>query len=594
MADESTTAARVCPVAIRSTLAYLVLLGVAAVLMGLAYPQPGWWWCAHIGLAPAAVLAVGSTSFARLIVLSFATAWAWWLVRIAWLAGVTGGGYVGLAAAMALYGPVVLAAVRLLYRRYPFLPLTIIFPMAWVSLELVRGSWPAGGFAWFMLGHSQAPFTDEQGAGRLIQIADVFGELGVSFLVAMTNGLAADLFIAYASVRHRTKQGHGHTARWGVGLWVLATGGALIYGGVRLSQTDDAAGPAFNMAVVQTNVSQDNKDRPTSSQQLENWTDLLNLTSQAASDRLSPSLIVWPETMAPAPLNPEAMDYFQEKARQNPEAAQALLYHRQILSTARSLNVDLIVGAAAYTWKDNPGRYNAAYLYLNNGTQSGQRYDKIHRVPFGEYIPWVERWPWLKEKFIKYFSPYETDYTLQPGREWTVFRVRSGVSLLGQTPHKPRDASVPDAAKVVTAPSEVRIATPICFEDVVAPVCRAMVYGDGGEKRVDVLVNLTNDGWYSGRHQRVQHLQIAGAALCGEPYTHGAQRQHRRQRVHRFSRAGGAHGAGRRQAPICRGVGGPRRQARSSRVLVGQVGTNPSGAFGGGDGGDVYPGGVPS
>ncbi|MEO1236227.1 MAG: nitrilase-related carbon-nitrogen hydrolase, partial [Planctomycetota bacterium] len=53
-----------------------------------------------------------------------------------------------------------------------------------------------------------------------------------------------------------------------------------------------------------------------------------------------------------------------------------------------------------------------------------------------------------------------------------------------------------------------RFATPICYEDAVAATCRRMVYSDS-EKRLDFLVNLTNDGWYAGRGMRRQHAQLA-------------------------------------------------------------------------------------
>jgi apolipoprotein N-acyltransferase len=55
----------------------------------------------------------------------------------------------------------------------------------------------------------------------------------------------------------------------------------------------------------------------------------------------------------------------------------------------------------------------------------------------------------------------------------------------------------------------VRVVTPICFEDAVSPLVRRMIYDERGHKRADVIVNLTNDGWFAGRHQRYQHLQIA-------------------------------------------------------------------------------------
>ncbi len=505
--NDSSATGRVSPLAIHSIAAHGLLLAAAVLLIGLAFPQPGWGWCAHVGLVPAVVLAIGATSTWRLLWTCYLMAWVWWLARISWLSGVTVGGYLGLAAVMAAYGPAVMGAVRWLYKKYPRLPVAVILPMAWVTMELIRGTVPAGGFAWFTLGHSQAPFAAGQAPGRLIQVADLFGEYGVSFLVAMTNGLLVDVILGVWAAYQRGPLQQPVGVRLSLLLWIIVLGGSWLYGQYRIQQTRGIIiRQAFAMAVVQTNVPQDNKIRPTPQQRHADWQRMLELTRQAAASPVAPSLVVWPETMVPIPLNTEVTARYLAAAHEDPTAAGALQYHHQIASTARQLNIDLIVGAAAYTWRQpGAGRYNAAYLYRNNGTQSSDRYDKIHRVPFGEYIPWVENMPWLKKAFIRHLSPHESDYTLQPGRDWTVFRVGSRASLLDTGQDQPRSLQQP----ATQVPREIRIATPICFEDSIAEVCRRMVYGDGGNKRVDLLVNLTNDGWYQGYQQRPQHMQIA-------------------------------------------------------------------------------------
>ena len=511
MTDTSSIDSPSSPLAVGSLWKQLALLGAWALLMGLAFPQPGWWWCAHVALAPAVMAAIGSTSVWRFVWTTYASAWVWWLVRINWLAGVTGGGYVALAGGLALYFLVAFGLVRWLYLKYRGLPMTLILPLVWVSMEFVRGTAPAGGFAWFTLGHCHAPYAQGQGLSRLIQVADLFGEYGVSFLVAMTSGMVVDVIVEVYTEYQQTDRIRTHAARLSLYLWLTVTVGAWLYGQYRIGQTGDIVPDSFAMAVVQTNIPQDNKDHPTPRQQEKDWQRLLDLTRQAASDPQVPSLIVWPETVVPAPLNPQVIAYYQTAAAHDLKAIDGLRYHRQIAETARRFNVDLIVGASAYEWQPNPGRYNAAYLYLSNGIQSIERYDKIHRVPFGEYIPWVEDWPWLKEIFIRYLSPYESDYTLQPGQTRSVFRLRSRMSLLeDSTATRPRAIGSRSYRQPgVLSPSEIRVATPICFEDAVARVCRSMVYGRDATKRVDLLVNLTNDGWYSGQQMRPQHLQIA-------------------------------------------------------------------------------------
>lgn len=474
-------------------------LAVTAVLLALAFPKPGWGWLAHLALVPATVLAVGSGGGWRLAWTSYLIALAWWLVRISWLSMVTVGGYMALSAYLALYSPAAWLAVHRLRRSYPRLPLTLTLPMVWVSLELVRSHFPAGGFGWFSLAHSQAPFSPDHTASRLIQIADVLGEAGVSFLVAMTNGLIADVLTADRGGSSRSLFGNPKLIRAGL-LWGVCLGGAWVYGWYRIAQAERVFQDSLRVAVVQTNVPQDNKNHPTTRQMLDDWARMLDLTRQAAARSPRPQLIVWPETMVPTGLNQEALEHYL--------ANQSGLefFHQQIEELARSLNCHILVGAHAYigwqsiTTPDDPRpfevpakRFNSVFLYNPASGIDPDRYDKIHRVPFGEYIPWVEYSPWLKQQFIRYLSPYEVDYTVQPGQNWTRFAF-SWPSDSGNTQNPPRS---------------LRFATPICFEDTIPYVTRKMIYNDGARKEADVLVNLTNDGWYPGTHQGYQHLQIA-------------------------------------------------------------------------------------
>jgi apolipoprotein N-acyltransferase len=104
----------------------------------------------------------------------------------------------------------------------------------------------------------------------------------------------------------------------------------------------------------------------------------------------------------------------------------------------------------------------------------------MHRVPFGEFVPWVDGWPWAKRLFLHYLTPYDFDYTLKAGKQATVFDV------------SPRSALSAVAADV---PVTSRVVAPICFEDASPGTTLEMLYG-GGAKRADMLANLTNSGWY--------------------------------------------------------------------------------------------------
>lgn len=498
---------------------HIAWVALSGVLLLLAFPRPGWGWLAHVALVPVTVLAIRSTSPRILAVCVYGVFSIWWIWMIRWLWPVTGGGEIGLAMFMAAYWTVAILLVRHLHRAYRS-AMVLTLPLVWVSFELLRGSAPQGGFGWFCLGHAMAPYQPEHQPGLIIQIADLFGQPGVSFLIAMTNGLIVDL-LTRSLLKRRESNGKvrtrvSRTLAVGAGLWIVCMLAATGYGLLAFRHEAAATTRSVQVAVVQTAVTQSNKDAsrehdkdPNDPESLKrhqalldaeeaDWQQLQAMTRQAASMHPKPMMIVWPETMVPRPVNPQAVEVFREF--ESDEIRSWTRYTEQIAHLAADLRTNLVVGSSSMTFKlDRPEPYtsNSVFVYDWRGVQYAERYDKMHRVPFGEYIPWVGSWPWLKEMFITYLSPYDFDYSLVPGERVRVFPVTPAVEVAKQ-PTLP----VPQQT--------LRIVTPICFEDSVPRLVRSMVYNaNTGDKQADVLVNLTNDGWFSGTDQPVQHLQIA-------------------------------------------------------------------------------------
>jgi apolipoprotein N-acyltransferase len=125
-----------------------------------------------------------------------------------------------------------------------------------------------------------------------------------------------------------------------------------------------------------------------------------------------------------------------------------------------------------------PHRYNAAILIDRLGKAAG-RYDKIHRVPFGEYVPFREWLPWMN-----YLAPYDFDYSVWPGERHTRF-------------------PLVDAGNG----NRFRFGVLICYEDTDADVSRPYG-GSDGEAPADFLLNISNDGWFDGTSEHDQHLAI--------------------------------------------------------------------------------------
>lgn len=477
---------------VRSIAAYAAYLAASAILLSLVYPQPGWRWLAPVALAPAGLLAVRARHAWRLAWTGQVVWTLWWLWMLRWVIPVTVPGYLAMCVFLALYPTAALLLVRWLVRGCG-VAAVLALPMGWVSMELLRGYWPAGGFGWFSLGHALGSWLPEQGAGRLVQTADLGGELVVSLLLAMPSGLMVDVVTRRRTRTARSRRGR---VRPSIMIWALVWAGAWIYGEVRLRQDSSIQAEStstWRVAAVQTNVPQDNKIAPDPQRLARDWQAMVALTEHAA--QAQPNLVVWPETVVPGYLDDRSLQLSRTGA------ADWHLYHQQISAIAREGGFAMVVGAASVEdWTVRPDadhltpidRHNSAFVYHADGSRDPGRYDKMHLVPFGEYIPWVQTQPWLRDRFLRHLSPYAFDYTLDPGRTAIVFTIDGPTEGENWT-----------------------LATPICIEDAVGRVCRAMVWREAGHvraqdrKRVDLLVNLTNDAWYSGLSQRAQHLQIA-------------------------------------------------------------------------------------
>lgn len=436
-----------------------------ASLWALSYPRPNLWILSHVALVPLTLLAIRASSTWRLIRVVYPVSLLWWGGMLYWLIEVTGPGEAALAAYMAIYPLAYAWMIRRVFLRFPKLPLMVTMPVIWVGLEYVR-SWALSGFPWYMLGHSQ-PWG-------VLNLAVVFGAYGVSFWVACSNAWFVNLLLG-------RKQRHLLSYAWlYVGFFIIW----IVFGDPKYS----IHGESIRIALIQSNVPQSNKDSGKHEDDEKTFAELMELSRRSLAEK--PDLIVWPETIVPKALNDESMVLFEKLGLSYGK------YRKAIEDFARENKVYVLVGAHAmiewHATKDGAyragRRYNSAYLFDPKGQMAG-RYDKIHRVPFGEYIPWVDHSPWLK-KLLLQLTPYESDYSLTPGDQYTVFTLNLA----------------PDRNDVERI---CRITVPICYEDVVSDVPWKMVFDSDGKRRADVLVNISNDGWYAGLAQGPQHEQIA-------------------------------------------------------------------------------------
>ena len=412
---------------------------------------------AWVSLVPFILASSPQTKPRRLFLVSYLVSLCYWLGNLYWIFPVTIIGGITFCLYTALLWPVLSLCLR--YCRIKKFPLFLAAGVLVVGVERMQGLF-LGGFFWRFLAHSQYQNI------TLIQIADIFGAGGVSFLIAMVNGLLAEIIIA---ARQKKVFTIAQLAKAGVVCAAVAA--AVAYGQWRISQEDEfvEAGPLA--ASLQSNVPQSVKRTFKSSEDL---FDSLMVQSEAAV-RSGAELIVWPETMVQATLNPEILQLVDSshpwKVFDN-----ALREHSKdaafVLVGAYGGTPEILENLKIHLAQ----RFNSAFLYKKDGEKAEQVYNKIHLVPFGEVLPLRKSLPGLYGLLMKVkFIPYNFDYSLDYGSEYTVFEM---------TGEKSRQERV------------YKFGVMICYEDTVPAIAQKFALDTKGTKRLDWLVNISNDGWF--------------------------------------------------------------------------------------------------
>jgi len=310
---------------------------------------------------------------------------------------------------------------------------TLLFtPFLWVTLEYLR-SFLLTGFPWANLGHSQylnLPF---------IQMADITGVYGLSFVILLVN---ATLFYVYHQWSTKTFPFREFV------ITILILLGFLVYGYVKIGEVNRqiSQNPPLKIGLVQGNIDQSVKwDESFQKETLKIYE---KLSFKVAEEK--PDLILWPETATP---------FFFQDAKE---------YQPFVLDIPKKTNAFLLFGTPSYKpRKGKVDHYNSAYLVSPSGELIG-KYDKIHLVPFGEYIP-------MQDLLFFIGSLGEGIGDFKSGKEIYNFSLPQG-----------------------------KFGVLICFEIIFPDLCRRFVKGGA-----NFLVTITNDAWFGRTSAPYQHFSVA-------------------------------------------------------------------------------------
>jgi apolipoprotein N-acyltransferase len=429
-----------------------LLAVLSAILQVVIFPLPGVYVLSWFALAPLLVALLrarpaGELEVAGSVRLQPATPWQGFLLGyvcgIVWYAGTcywiydTMRQYGGLSAPMALLALFLFCCylglyhgafgllVSLLARPHDLRRALVLAPVLWVGIELARTR--ITGFPWSLLGISQVDNVP------LCRIAGFTGVYGISFEIVLVNVAMAAVFLI-----PRPKRGM---------MFAAALAAAAVLQSGRLVEAPPAKADKSAL-LVQQNISVAADWTPVDLEQtLHELTDL-TIKSATRNPGTKFDLIVWPESPAP---------FFTNDAK----------FQAIISEMARSANIWIVVGAIgsdAARPNDEGLLFNSAALISPQGDWT-TRYDKVHLVPFGEYLPFPSLFSFAGglTKEVGQFERGKSRQPLNAGGE------RSGIF--------------------------------ICYESIFPDEVR-----QSADLGAQVFVNISNDGWYGDSGAYAQHL----------------------------------------------------------------------------------------
>lgn len=305
-------------------------------------------------------------------------------------------------------------------------------PVAWVAFDFIR-SFLFSGFAWGMLGHSQFRTLP------LIQIADLAGVYGITLLIVLVN------IVLHRALRAVSGAGVPYPVKSAAVVLILLSS-TLFYGFSSLNGSETVNSKPLRVALIQGNIPQDVKWSPEFRERTIDT--YMRLTRDASKGGID--LVVWPESAMPF--------FFQDEP----------LQAERLRSLARETNACILFGSPAHELRNGRSTFlNSAFMISPRGETIG-RADKMHLVPFGEYVPLGNILTFINKLVVGIgdFAPGERAVVLDTG--------------------------------------STKLGVQVCYEVIFPELARQ--YVQAGAR---VLVAITNDAWFGRSSAPYQHLAIS-------------------------------------------------------------------------------------
>lgn len=425
----------------------IIAAAVSGLLLTASFPKIGFEWLAWFALVPL-LYALRELSPGAGFRMGFIAGVVHYLSLLYWLVPVMRTyGYLPwylaiiililFAAVLALFIALFAMALSSLNAK-PWRCFLILSP-AWISAEYIRGI-VFSGFPWELLGYSQFEQLP------LIQVSDLVGVYGVSFLICLSNSAIFFCLLYFTRIKWHNTAIPARLAAVSALVFILGITLAVAYGHRRIDEVDRliANAPEARITVVQGNIDQAIKwDRAFQTATINTY---IRLSLSAVPE--NPDLVIWPESATPF--------YFLMDSKPT----------QMVMAGIRRVNTDFLLGSPSFNRHNGTVQYYvSAYLISPQGKWI--RYDKSHLVPYGEYVPLKKWFPFLG-KIVAQVGDFV------PGKK----------------------------GKTIPWRNE-QLGIQICYEIIFPDLCRAMV-----KNGANLLINITNDAWFGKTSGPYQHFSM--------------------------------------------------------------------------------------